>query len=336
MHGAARGVNVHGSVPQVTWSAPAGTPYVGAAVAVGSTSVHFCVASVGGHVVTILADESVLLGLGGIVDRAGRLPDDQRQGLIDALLRYADAAAALRAADLTFVATEPLRRAADASDIQRAVDAATGRTLHVLSHEEEGLLSLIGATLGRRPDADILVVDIGGGSSEYVLAGPTRDPKAAGLPIGAARLTVDVVAHDPPTPSEIAELRAAAQRQLASAERAHPGAIVFVGGTASNLAKVVPSATVDHVLTRRRLAAAFRILGSHPAEATAARFGISRLRASILPAGAAIVGAFLDRYAVPQGQVSESSIREGTILAVARAGDRWRERLPELTRGWWD
>ena len=329
-------MNACGRLPEGNRSAAVGTPYVGAAVAIGSTSVHFSVASVGGHVVTLLADESVLLGLGGIVDRAGRLPDDQRQGLIDALLRYAAAAAALRAADLTFVATEPLRRAVDANDIQLAVHAATGRTLHVLSHEEEGLLSLIGATLGRRPDADVLVVDIGGGSSEYVLAGPDRDPRAAGLPIGAARLTADVVAHDPPTPSEIAELRVVAKRHLASAERAHPGQIVFVGGTASNLAKVVPSATADHVLTRRRLAAALRTLGSHPAEATAARFGISRLRASILPAGAAIVGAFLDRYAVPQGQVSEASIREGTILAVARAGDRWRERLPELTRGWWD
>lgn len=320
-----------------SWSAPiAAVPYVGAAVAVGSTSVHFSAASLRGHVLALLADESVLLGLGGIVDRAGSLPADQLSALLDALRRYADAATALGAADLTFVATEPMRRATDASEVQSVVLAVTGRTLHVLSHEEEGFLSLIGATLGRRPDAELLVVDIGGGSSEYVLVGPERDSHAAGLPIGAARLTVDVVSHDPPTPSEIAELRAAAGRYLAAAERAHPGAVVFVGGTASNLAKVVPSAAADHTLTRGRLAAAFRTLSRHPAEATASRFGISPLRATILPAGAALVAAFLERYGLPRGDVSESSIREGTIVAVARAGAAWRERLPGLTRGWWD
>ncbi|MGC8634355.1 MAG: hypothetical protein ACP5VP_06775, partial [Candidatus Limnocylindrales bacterium] len=56
-------------------------------------------------------------------------------------------------------------------------------------------------------------------------------------------------------------------------------------------------------------------------------------RARILPGGAALVEAFLERYRLASASVSRAGIREGTILAVARAGSDWRERLPELVGG---
>ena len=58
------------------------------------------------------------------------------------------------------------------------------------------------------------------------------------------------------------------------------------------------------------------------------------IRARILPAGAAIVDAILERYGVDGLRVSEAGIREGTILAVDHAGPAWRDRLAELTHGW--
>jgi exopolyphosphatase / guanosine-5'-triphosphate,3'-diphosphate pyrophosphatase len=305
-----------------------------AAVAVGATSIHFTACFVDGHTLTSLAEQSVLLGLGAVVDREGEIPAGILSELVAILVRFTANAAALECRDLTFVATEPLRRAANSMAARAEIEAATGRPTHVLSHEEEGLLSLLGVTGGIPPTAEHLVVDIGGGSSEYVVAGPGHAPRAGGLRVGAARLTDAIVGHDPPQRQEVEALRAEACRRVTEAGDLHPAMATFVGGTASNLVKVVPAAALDRILTLDRIASAFETLERERAELTAARFGIHPARARILPGGAAIVEAFLLRYAMSRAGVSEASIREGVILAVGHAGSAWRESIAALAAGW--
>jgi len=176
------------------------------------------------------------------------------------------------------------------------------------------------------------VVDIGGGSADFVLAGPGHAPIAGGIPTGALRLTA-AVGHDPPTAEEIAVLRADARRHLAPAPDAAPAEAIFVGGTAQNLVRIIPAAGLDQMLTRRRLAGAFATLLREPAEETAARFGISVARARILPGGTALVEAFLARYRLDRAHVSNASIRDGVMFAVVYAGAGWLDRLPEIASG---
>ena len=298
--------------------------------------------SVDEHRVVPLLDESALLGLGTLVDARGLIPADARGPLIATLVGYAAAARGLGADRIAFVGTEPLRRAADSRAVVVAVEAATGVPLHVVDHREEGLLTLLGATSGRAVQADLLVVDIGGGSTQLVVVGPARRASATGLRIGGARLTEAHVAHDPPTRSEIAALRAAASAALRAVPDAASGAafgalpteIVAVGGTASNLVKIVPGALHDRVLTPERLAAAFEVLAESTAADVAARFAIRPQRARILAAGAALLEAILARYGVPRATASEEGIREGTVLALSRAGAAWRDRLEALAHGW--
>jgi exopolyphosphatase/guanosine-5'-triphosphate,3'-diphosphate pyrophosphatase len=232
------------------------------------------------------------------------------------------------------VGTEPLRGAADARSVVVAVEAATGVPFHVVDHREEGLLTLLGATSGRAVEADLLVVDIGGGSTQLVLVGPGRRADATGIGVGGARLTAAHVRHDPPTESEIRELRSAAAAAIAAGPAAAPTAIVAVGGTASNLVKVVPGALEDRLVTLDRLVEALAVLRSAPADEVAARCGIRPQRARILAAGAALLEAILERYGVPRATASEEGIREGTVLALARAGAAWRDRLELLAHGW--
>ena len=290
--------------------------------------------SVNGHRVAPLADESALLGLGTLVDAHELIPADARGTLIATLAAYAATARGLGAQQIAFVGTEPLRRAADARSVVVAVEDATGVPLHVLDHREEGLLTLLGATSGRAVEADLLVVDIGGGSTQLVLVGPGRRASATGLGVGGARLTAAFVRHDPPTATEIAELRVAAATAVAAGPVAAPTAIVAVGGTASNLVKVVPGALEDRLLTPGRLIEALEVLRAGPAAEVAARCGIRPQRARILAAGAALLEAILARYGVPRATASEDGIREGTVLALARAGAAWRDRLEALAHGW--
>ena len=272
--------------------------------------------------------------MGDAIHEGRPLGASGRSELVSTLVRYAGTARDLGATAITFLGTEPVRRAADAARIVHAVPHATGVPLHVLSHEEEAYLTVIGVTDGQPVEHDTLVVDIGGGSSEFALVGPERAAVAWGLQLGSARLTAQHVEHDPPSEEEVAAMAAQARAILAQAATGTPREIVGVGGTATNLVKVMPEAMVDRALTRDRLDEIQQVLGSEPAEASAARHLVNPTRARLLPAGGAIVGAILERYRVDRMRVSDASLREGAILAVHHAGAGWRDRLPELAHGW--
>ena len=307
---------------------------IGASVDLGSTSVHLLVAVIAGHRVQPLVDESVFLGLGAAVAERGYLGRAARAELTATLVRYADAARGLGATHVTFVGTEPIRRAADAGSIVDEVTLATGEPIHVLAHEEEAFLTIIGVTEGMPVTHETLVVDIGGGSCEFCVVDPTHRPRAAGLRLGSARLTDRFVHHDPPLASEIDAMQGAALAAVRDAPTASPAEIVAVGGTASNLLKVLPAAALDRTLTRDRIHEALAILATEPAAVASERHLVKPIRARILPAGAAIVGAILDHYGLDRLRVADAGVREGTVLAVAHAGPAWRDRLAELANGW--
>jgi exopolyphosphatase/guanosine-5'-triphosphate,3'-diphosphate pyrophosphatase len=140
-------------------------PIVGASVDLGSNSVHLLVAAIDGHELRTLVDESAFLGLGAAVDDHAHLGAARRAELAETLVGYATTARELGAAHITFMGTEPIRRAADAARIQADIERASGVPLHVLSHEEEAYLTLVGVTSGQPVAHETLVVDIGGGSS---------------------------------------------------------------------------------------------------------------------------------------------------------------------------
>jgi exopolyphosphatase/guanosine-5'-triphosphate,3'-diphosphate pyrophosphatase len=309
-------------------------PLVAAAVDAGATSVHLLVAVVREHQLEPLVDESVFLGLGRIVDERGFLGEDVGRELTVALASYANRARQLGATRICFVGTEPLRRAADSARVIHDVWRESRVALHVIEHEEEALLTLLGATAGRPPEGQLVLVDVGGGSSEFVVDAPKRKPVAAGIPVGSVRLTSRFVANDPPNQAEIGALNREARRAIAMAPEARPRQVIVVGGTASNLLRVVPDAMLDRTLTRGRVRHALRTLSGETAEEASIRHAVRLERARILPAGAAIVGAIMDRYGVNRVQVSDAGIREGAILAVAHAGIAWRDSLARLAQGW--
>jgi exopolyphosphatase/guanosine-5'-triphosphate,3'-diphosphate pyrophosphatase len=307
---------------------------VGASVDLGSNSVHLLVALVDGHRLQPLVDESVFLGLGTAIVGRGYLGRAARGELVAALVRYADTARRLGAEDVTFIGTEPIRRAADGAAIVAEVVAASGVPLHVLSHEEEAYLTIIGVHEGMPVTRETLVVDVGGGSSEFCVVDSTLPPRAAGLRIGCAGLTDLHVSHDPPTRAEVEAMRADAMMAVRAAPDARPAEIVAVGGTASNLLKVLPAAALDRILTRDRIDQILAILESEPAAVASERHLVNPTRARILPAGGAIMDAILARYGADRVRVSEAGIREGTILAVEHGGVAWRDHLSDLAHGW--
>lgn len=309
-------------------------PPIGAAVDLGSNSVHLLVAAIAGHRLRPLTDESVFLGLGAAVDAQAHLGTTGRHELVAALLRYATTARALDSASITFMGTEPIRRAGDGARIVAEVEASTGIPLHVLTHEEEAYLTLIGVTAGRPVQHETLVVDIGGGSSEFCAVAPGGVARAAGVRLGSGRLTSRFVTSDPVDATAIALMQTAADETLQAALPATPTDLVAVGGTASNLLKVTPGGVEDQMLTRERIAHALGTLSGTPTAALTERYFINPKRGPLLAAGAVIVDALMRRYDVEAIRVTDAGLREGAILVADHAGRAWRDRLPVLAHGW--
>ncbi len=274
-----------------------------------------------------LLDVSELLGLGGRIEADGFLGEVARAELVAAMAGYAAEAHRLRAERIAFVGTDPLRRAADAARACAAIEAATGVPIEVVDQDEEAALTLLGVTAGE-PHGDLAVVDIGGGSTEIVLAGPTGIRSVVGLPLGASRLSATVGVDDPPSAAQVAALRRAAKRIVATAPDLEIGEAVAVGGTAYGIARVATGpGTGERLLDRAGIALAVALSARERSERVAELFGLNPRRARILPAGAAILAAIVERYGIERIRASELGIREGLARAVSRDGVDWRDRL---------
>jgi exopolyphosphatase / guanosine-5'-triphosphate,3'-diphosphate pyrophosphatase len=301
---------------------------VGAAIDVGSNSVHLLVARFGpGHVQPLL-DESELLGLGDVVDREGRLTGAGIAAAVSAVHAYAERARTLGAEDVVIVGTEPVRRASDRSVLQADVLRIVGRPLQVLSHEAEACLTFLGVSRGRPPIEPELVLDIGGGSSEVIVAAVGREPIIGAIATGSGRLTAGFVRHDPPSWFEVNALRAEAARACAGLPAARPSAGTIVGGSGSNLVKVAAARGASAAsLDRHALDVVFGLATTLSVGHIVGSGLVKERRARQLAAGAALVEAVLERYGLDELRASDASLRDGAILASAAAGDAWPERL---------
>jgi len=310
-----------------------GSPVV-AAVDIGSYSVHLLVARIHGRRIETLHDESAFLGLGRAIDDAGRI-GTAGDLVVETLERYFLTAQALEAWVMVVVATDPFRRAPDASDLETRIKARLGLEIITLSHEEEARIALIGAQAGAPIRRATALVDVGGGSTEVLLAGPGLATEAVGLPLGASRLTGVHVRHDPPLPTELSAMLADASVAFARGPDALPATLIAVGGTARSLLRVGPP-LANRTLSWRRIRSALSLAAEAPSADLAARFGIRPSRAAVLPAGAAILLAAISRYGLDHLSVARGGLREGLVLARVHGGAGWREAIEELALGWDD
>jgi exopolyphosphatase/guanosine-5'-triphosphate,3'-diphosphate pyrophosphatase len=308
---------------------------IAAAIDVGSNSVHLLLTELDGEV---LRDESVLLGLGAMVDMEGSIPEDGLGDLVHVLTGYVHEAFEAGAESVTLVATEPLRRASNRTRTRAAVTAATGLELHVLSHEEEALLTVLGVLDGESISEPTIVLDIGGGSSEVVLLEPDADPVVGVVPVGSARLTAQHVEDDPPTEQEVLELRAEAHHLFSSLPTGHPRRGIVVGGSGTNLIRLTTregdeNAPDDELIDTERTGQAIEIVMGRPSAELVEAYGLRERRVRQMAAGASLIEAALDCYNLDVFEASDASLREGIISARRLAGERWRERLTGLVSG---
>ncbi len=288
-----------------------------AAVDIGSNSIKMSVARPrpgGGLEELASASETVRLGAG--LERTGRLADDRVEAALAALTRFAAQARARGAQRLLGVATEATRVAANGPAFLARAERDTGWTLRVISGAEEAALTFRGLAASTDVSGRVVIADIGGGSTELIVAEDGRVCSARSFPLGSGRLTDRLLPADPPSAADLSALLREATAEVAAAGDVPIGPetrLITVGGTGEYLARLVGTErpleveSIDDVLAR---------LGRTPAAAIAAELGIAEARARVLPAGVTIVRALVERLAPGRVEAARSGIRAGVLLAA--------------------
>jgi exopolyphosphatase / guanosine-5'-triphosphate,3'-diphosphate pyrophosphatase len=208
-----------------------------------------------------------------------------------------------------------------------------GSALEVISGEREAALSFLGATDDLDRPSPFLVMDIGGGSTEFVMGSSPREPTAAiSTRMGSVRLTERLVRHDPPTLEELDALGHAVDGVLDEVDRTVPAseAATFmpVAGTATTVQAVAldlprydPEAIHRSTLTVETAEAVLERLAGMTSAQRAALPVMAPGREDVIVAGATILVRSMRRWGFHQALVSERDILDGLVLDLLEGSD---------------
>jgi exopolyphosphatase/guanosine-5'-triphosphate,3'-diphosphate pyrophosphatase len=281
--------------------------------------------------INTLADMSRITRLGRGVDASGALDPEAIERTLDAIAEFAEKARSLGAEKILTAATSASRDAKNGPEFLAAVKARAGLDLEIISGEDEARLSYLATvkSLQLDPASKILIVDIGGGSTELIRAQPGRKLEVISLQIGSVRLTERLIHHDPPQAREAAELRLAADEALRNLGWEYqPDALVGIAGTVTTICAVAlgmekyDAAVVHgHRLTEAQVLETIGRLGAVPLEERKRIPGMEPGRADVIFAGAAILERVMAHFHAREVIVSDRGVRWGLVWRELEGSD---------------
>jgi exopolyphosphatase/guanosine-5'-triphosphate,3'-diphosphate pyrophosphatase len=301
-----------------------------ATIDLGSNTVRFlAIDSRGDAPWAVIDQDQEVTRLGEGLATAGALGERPMARTRAVVERYVARGVQAGARDIRIVATSAVREAANGAAFATSITQATGCRVDVISGEEEARLTLRGILAGFGPVTGTIVgLDVGGGSTEYVLAVDGALVAAVSLPLGVVSL-----AERFPFPGRVDEARFEAMhgqvRERLEAElpgqirTARPTRLIGTAGTATTLAALdlalprYDAARVQgHVLRRSALDACRQCLARLTLAERAALPCLEPGRADLIVPGLAIVMATMECLAMEAMQVSDWGIREGIIAEM--------------------
>ena len=301
-----------------------------AVVDIGTNSTRLLIADIGDDgALEELHRESIVTRLGAKVDATGCLQEDAMQRVFDTLTRYRGLIGEHGATATTAVLTSAVRDAANGPQFTAAVRDRHGLDARTIGGDEEAALTFAGAT-SERPDdgGEVLVVDIGGGSTEFVIGCEGTVDFHVSTQAGVVRQTERHIAHDPPHGDEIDRLRrevAQIIRDNVSAEhRRRVDLGIAVAGTATSCAAIelglnpYDRALVHgHVLRPAVIADILDRLAGLTDDERRNVTGLQPDRAPTIVAGVAMLLEVIDAFGLDAIEVSEHDILRGAALRLA-------------------
>lgn len=316
-----------------------------AAIDCGTNSLRLLIADVdpASRQLTDVERRMEIVRLGQGVDATGRLAPDALARTFAMLEQYARAIDASGATAVRLVATSATRDASNAADFTAGVRQVLGVDPEVITGDEEAYLSFAGATaeLGgagqTRPEPPFLVVDIGGGSTEFVygdaLADASRGLSAMSVDIGCVRLTERHLHGDPPSRAEVAAATSDIDAALAAVARSVPAAeartLVGLAGSVTTVAAIAlgltvyDAARIHHArISAKRVHEVTTGLLAQDHRQRAAIAVIHPGRVDVIGAGALILDRVMDGFGFAGMVASEHDILDGIAWSMVAGTSR--------------
>ena len=301
-----------------------------AGIDLGTLTCRFLVARVTGpgKLVEVRADRRVLR-LGEGVALSHRLNGAAMVRVLETLRAWRQDLHSLEVEAETVVATSAVREAENRGAFVERVRAETGFEVEVVTGIEEARRTMLGIRSGLRSSTDaVLGLDIGGGSTEFILDRSGRLPLLESMNLGVVRLTEEMFRHDPPTREE---LRAARARIDSAVEevRARVGvlsgvSLVGTAGTITTLAAMAqhlttydPARIHNYALALNTLCALEDTLVQRSAAERRGLPGLERGREDVILAGAMILRGAMEAFRYTTCVVSDLGLREGIVFDLA-------------------
>ncbi|TQJ20399.1 exopolyphosphatase/guanosine-5'-triphosphate,3'-diphosphate pyrophosphatase [Micromonospora sp. A202] len=308
-----------------------------AAIDCGTNSIRLLVADLPGESagpqapLVDLTRRMEIVRLGQGVDRTGRLAPEAIERTRVALASYAADIEKLGAERVRMCATSASRDAANAADFTEMVQRTLGVAPEVVTGDEEARLSFTGAVRGLPADAKapFLVVDIGGGSTEFVVGDRAAGVRAAiSVDIGCVRMTERHLPGDPPTPEQVAaaqaDIAAAVDRALAVVPGREAATLVGLAGSvttvvalAQGLREYDPERIHHARVSYEAVAQVTAELLSQTREQRLANPVMHPGRADVIGAGALVLRVIMERAGMPSVVASEHDILDGIAWSLA-------------------
>ncbi len=317
-----------------------------AAVDIGTSSVRFVVAEIqpdGGY--RVLDEDREMTRLGQGVFRTGELVDSAMELSLQTLGRMKAIADGFAVQDLRAIATSAVREARNGREFCREAWRRCRVRIEVVSPEEEA--RLVFKSVARHYNLDdrlTAIVDIGGGSTEVILAAGGVIEQLHSVPLGAIRLTEQYVKSDPLKSRHWKALRRAIDQEIEHAIGAPPFAaevMIGSGGTFTNLAEMAQAErdnrvtpVRDFTLGRAEVVRLFDRLRETPLAQRREIPGLNPKRADIIVAGAAVVARLSRHLGTLRVLVNDRGIRDGVLLSMIEdlPGTVAPSRAPVATR----
>ena len=266
--------------------------------------------------------------LGQGVDATGRLAPEAIDRTVAVLTEYRAVLDRLGVDRVRMAATSAARDASNRDDFFDRAEAVVGVRPELLGGDEEARLSFLGATAELDPaDGPFLVVDIGGGSTEFAV-GTTQPEGVVSVDIGCVRITEKFLPSDPPAPEELTNALTVVRDYLDDVVRDVPAAadaacLVGLAGTVTTVATVELGIDYDRDrihhfrLTRAAVEDVFRTLATETRAQRVHNPGLERGRADVIVGGVVILAAIMRYFGFDECLVSEADILDGLVLSLS-------------------
>lgn len=297
-----------------------------AAIDIGTNTILLLVAGVEGHGRIIpLQDVEQTTRLGRELAKTGRLHPDALEKTLQVIDGYVDMCRSMDVDEILMVGTSALREAVNADYLLHFVHRRYGLRIQIISSDEEARLSYLSVDKEMGRNAPLLVLDIGGGSTEFVLGKKGRISDLYSLEIGAVRLTDRFLVSDPVAEEEFQQMMEYTARKLQCVAITPPKQVVGLGGTITTLSAVHmgksrfdPSLFHGSSLCRGDVnQQVLRYKGMTQAQRLQIP-GLPRDRADVILAGATILLAAMDNLGFRHITVSCHGLRYGLLYAATR------------------